>query len=202
VIERHLTPLALKLLEWTDPLAEERDLGKHDDSGVVRYFNDFVDIPSVEWEALFDSSTTLDLFINYTRTWRNTYMKQLDALVRRDRSRLRLVLPDTSPRSRVLALQAHRHGKSVGAFRTLVEEARGDFAAFGRNVEVYETSVAFHHSAHIFERGAVISLYSLCGERIATPAFVVEEGGLFDFVRHDFALLVNGTDLSRCWRVA
>lgn len=200
IIREHLQPVALKLLEWNNPLAEERDLGLHDEPGLLRYFNDIVEMPPVEWEALFETTDSLDLVINYAATWRNTYLKHLEAIAAG--GRLRVVLPDTSPRSPVVSLLARRHSLSTADFRKRVMTARTDFSglADGFGVTIYETSVAFHHAAYIFSSGAVIALYALSGQRIPTPALLVGEGGLLSFVRNDFERLVS-TNSSRCWQV-
>lgn len=172
---------------------EEVEFGVREDPGIVRYFDDFTDIGK-EWDDLFDRSNQLDLVINYGATWRNTYLKQLQALLSRDKARLRVVLPSSLPDSPLVKIQAERHQISPDDFRHLVEQAVTDLRALDRDqqrVFLYQATVAFHHALYLFSAGGVLALYALCGERIPTPAFLVEPGRLWSFLRSDFERLLR-----------
>jgi hypothetical protein len=166
-------------------------------AGIHQIYPDFVDI-EVDWHDFLTESPTLDLAIMYGATWRNTYRKQLHALVRRADGRLRIVLPDITEDSPLVPLYANRLSISNGEFRVRVETAISDFASIDprRHVEIYLTRLAFHHAIYLFTGRAVVGLYALCAERIPAPAFLAGDGVLLDFLRSDFDKL-----LPKCRRV-
>lgn len=63
-----------------------------------------------------------------------------------------------------------------------------------RHVEIYVTTRVFRHAIYMFADRAILALYSLCGERIPTPAMLVSEGGLLSFVRVDFDRLIGQSE--------
>lgn len=162
------------------------------ESGIAKFYSDFVDIER-DWDALFSVSSTLDLAIMYGATWRNTHRKRLQTLAGRADGRLRLVLPDPSPDSPVVDLYAHLLETSADDFRRKITEAISDFQTMGprRHVEIYVTSSVFRHASYLFTHQAVLALYALCGERIATPAFLASDGELLSFMRTDFDRLLD-----------
>ncbi len=175
----------------------ERIFGSQD-SGIAKFYSDFVDIEG-DWDALFSVSSTLDLAIMYGATWRNTHRKRLRTLAERPDGRIRLVLPDPSPASPVVDLYAHMLGIESDDFRRKIGEAVSDFQTIGprRHVEVYLTSSVFRHASYLFTHQGILALYALCGERISTPALLASEGELLSFMRTDFdQLLYRSTRLT------
>jgi hypothetical protein len=164
-------------------------------SGIVRFYDDFVDIES-DWDALFAASSTLDLAVMYGATWRNTYRKNLHVLAGRPDGRLRVVLPDPSAGSPHAALYAHTLRVTPEDFRRKVTEAIDDFRTIGprRHVEVYLTTAMFRHAVYLFTHRAILALYALCSERIPTPALLASDGGLLSFIRLDFDRLLEQSD--------
>jgi hypothetical protein len=165
------------------------------DSGIVRFYGDFVDIEG-DWEALFAASTTLDLAIMYGATWRNTYRKNLHALAGRPGGRIRVVLPNPSADSLVVAPYAHSLRITPDDFRRKVSEAIDDFQSMGprRHVEIYLTTAMLRHAIYLFTHQAVLALYALCSERIPTPALLASDRGLLSFMREDFDRLLEQSD--------
>jgi hypothetical protein len=165
------------------------------DSGIARFYSDFVDIKD-DWENLFASSSTLDLAIMYGATWRNTYRKQLNALAARPDGRIRVVLPEPARDSPLVALYAHSLRIAPDDFCLKITEAVRDFRSIGprRHVEVYLTAAVCRHAIYLFTHQAILALYSLCGERIPTPALLASEGGLLSFMRQDFDRLLEQSD--------
>lgn len=163
--------------------------------GISKFYPDFVDIAG-DWESLFASSSTLDLAIMYGATWRNTCRKHLHAIAGRPDGRIRVVLPDPSVDSILIALYAQTLGINPEDLRGRVHAAIGDFRAMEprRHVEVYVTTRAFRHAIYMFADRAVLALYALCSERIPTPALLVSEGGLLSFLRVDFDRLIEQSD--------
>jgi hypothetical protein len=165
------------------------------DPGSVRFYGDFVDIES-DWEALFSTSSTLDLAIMYGATWRNTYRKNLHALAGRPDGRIRVVLPNPSADSLLATLYAHTLRVTPEDFRRKVTEAIDDFHTIGpqRHVEVYLTTAMFRHAIYLFTHQAVLALYALCSERIPTPALLSSDRVLLSFMREDFDRLLEQSD--------
>jgi hypothetical protein len=164
-------------------------------SGIARFYSDFVDIKG-DWENLFANSSTLDLAIMYGATWRNTYRKQLNALAARPDGRIRVVLPEPTSGSPLVALYAHSLRIAPEDICRKITEAIQDFRAIEprRHVEVYLTAAVFRHAIYLFTHQAILALYSLCGERIATPALLASDGGLLSFMRQDFDRLLEQSD--------
>jgi hypothetical protein len=162
------------------------------DSGIARFYADFVDIEG-DWDALFSASSTLDLAIMYGATWRHTYRKNLYALAGRPDGRIRVVLPDPSAGSPLAALYASTLRITPEDFGRKVTEAIDDFHAIGprRHIEVYLTTAVFRHAIYLFTHQAILAMYALCSERIPTPALLASEGGLLSFMRVDFDRLLE-----------
>ncbi|MGQ0715999.1 MAG: hypothetical protein ACT4NP_01570 [Pseudonocardiales bacterium] len=160
--------------------------------GIAKFYHDFVDIAG-DWESLFVSSSTLDLAIMYGATWRNTCRKYLQAIAGRPDGRIRVVLPDPSADSILIAFYAQTLGITPEDLRGRVHAAIADFRAMEprRHVEVYVTTRAFRHAVYMFPDRAILALYALCGERIPTPALLISEGGLLSFLRVDFDRLIE-----------
>lgn len=166
-----------------------------DGSGIVRFYPDFVDIEA-DWDTLFAGSTTLDLAFMYSATWRNTHRKRLHTMAERPDGRIRVVLPDPSSNSVLPDVYAEMIAVPADDLRRKINEAIEDFTTIepGRHIEVYITNRVFRHALYVFSREAILALYALCGERIPTPAILVSEGGLMEFMRMDFDhLLDHGT---------
>ncbi|MGQ0775949.1 MAG: hypothetical protein ACT4NY_16270 [Pseudonocardiales bacterium] len=163
--------------------------------GIAKFYPDFVDIGG-DWESLFTSSSTLDLAIMYGATWRNTFRKHLYAIAGRPDGRIRVVLPDPSAGSILIELYAQTLEITSVDLRERVQAAIVDFRAMEpcRHVEIYVTATVFRHAIYMFADRAILALYSLCGERIPTPAMLVSKGGLLSFVRLDFDRLIERSE--------
>lgn len=194
----HEKPLLLELatticaLEDGLPATESTPATTAGDSGIARFYSDFVDIEH-DWEDLFVESFTLDLAIMYGATWRNTYRKNLSALAQRPDGRIRIILPEPAPDSMLIDTYAHSLRITSDDLRRKINEAISDFKSLEprRHIEVYLTSALFRHAIYVFTHRAVVAMYALCGERIATPALLASEGGLLNFVRLDFDRLLE-----------
>jgi len=163
-----------------------------EEAGIRRVYGDIMDMYG-DWEALFSRSRRLDLFLMYGRTWRNTYLKHIERLISHRDGRLRVVLPDSSPTSKAVALYAKLMRTSQRNLRGLIEEAYTDFAGLKpkSRVQLYSTQALYRHALYLFDTGGVLALYALCGLRIPTPCFLVADGSVLDATRTDFERLVN-----------
>lgn len=163
-----------------------------EEAGIRHVYGDIMDMYG-DWEALFEHSRRLDLFLMYGRTWRNTYLKYIERLVGQRDGRVRVVLPDISPASKALALYAKLMRTSQKSLRGLIEEAYTEFAALRpkSRVQLYSTQALYRHALYLFDTGGVLALYALTGQRIPTPCFLVADGSVLDAIRTDFERLVN-----------
>lgn len=166
-----------------------------DGHGIERFYSDFVDV-GADWESLFESASTLDLAVMYSATWRNTYRKHLHAIAERSDGRIRAVLPDPSADSILIPAYAHTLGITPDDLRGRVQAAVCDFQSLrpGHHVEIYLTTRMFRHAIYMFSDRAILALYALCSERIATPALRVSHGELLSFLRVDFDHLIEQSD--------
>ncbi|HLX51168.1 MAG TPA: hypothetical protein VKS82_22820, partial [Streptosporangiaceae bacterium] len=116
------------------------------DPGIARFYSDFVDITD-DWDRLFAASSTLDLAIMYSATWRNTYRKNLTALAARPDGRIRVGLPDPAPTCPLTPLYAYTLGITPGDFHRRVSDAIEDFRTIGpqRHIEIYLADTLFRH---------------------------------------------------------
>jgi hypothetical protein len=160
-------------------------------SGVTEYFADFVDIGD-EWERLFKNAHELDLVIMYGRTWRNTYLKHIRNMLKRPGGQLRIVLPEVKTASPLLRLYAERLNTTERTLFGRIEDAKTEFKDLRKwgHVEIYTTPFYLNHALYLFDHAGVLAFYAFRTHRCPTPALVVREGDLLNFLRKDFEWLV------------
>ncbi len=168
-----------------------------DKSGLRGFYSDFVDVDC--WQGLFESSTMLDLVLMYAATWRNTYLKAVKRLLS-NHGRLRVVLPEAPAKSPLLHVYADKLSMDAEELKRKVYLAVKEFRDLSRHghVEVYCSRRYFTHAMYLFDTAGILALYSYSHERIATPAFVVEDGELITFLRNDFEWLISNDPRTRC----
>ncbi|MGH7927429.1 MAG: hypothetical protein ACREQV_06520 [Candidatus Binatia bacterium] len=105
-------------------------------------------------------------------------------------------MPDPSVDSSPIQAYAQAIGIVPEDFRGKVQAAITDFSSIKpcHHIEVYLTTKVFRHAVYMFADRAVLALYGLCGERIPTPALLVNEGKLLSFLRVDFDRLIEQSD--------
>lgn len=154
-------------------------------SGLERVSNRYLE--EVEWEALFEESHSLDIVVAYASTWRNTHLGRLRDLVSRKGGRLRVFLPDPADAATMKVLSG-RFNTTPSALKAKVEEAIEDFrglAAHG-DVEIYVRAGDAVFSCYLFDRRAVLTLYSHSQERRGSvPTLLMGAGTLREFVSTD-----------------
>lgn len=163
-------------------------------SGLSGFSASFHD--DIEWDDLFRRSTHLDIFFVYGATWRNTHTQRIEQLLARDRSRLRVVLPDTAETA-VMAELALRFALTPSDLVSRIQESMAFFrrlsSRFPGKVEVYAIRRSMTHSFYRFNNDAVVALYNHIPERRPVATFVCERGGgLYEFIRSDFYGVIEG----------
>lgn len=159
-------------------------------SGITTFYHDFADVDC--WGKLFEEANSLDLVIMYSATWRNTYLKHVQQLLRRRNALLRVVLPDISDTT-LVEFYARKLQITNRDMQERVSQARSDFLALKNcgAVEIYVCKRYLYHAMYLFNGTGILALYSFKDERTPTPAFLVQEGSLLDFMRREFQWLVT-----------
>jgi hypothetical protein len=147
------------------------------------------------WEQLFKNSTTLDIWVSYASTWRNTHAQAIEKLLSRKNSKLRVVLPDPS-NVRILQELADRYEKEPEALKAQIEEAAKAFLKFRDHgaVEVHFAETLPTFSMYLFNSKAVFAPYNHRKGRIPVPAIVCDEDGfLFRYLAEEFEALIRSS---------
>ncbi|MGZ5440783.1 MAG: hypothetical protein ACXW5U_01460 [Thermoanaerobaculia bacterium] len=153
----------------------------------------------IDWPDLFRNTRELDIFFAYGGTWRNSHLHELQAFVRQDNARLRVVLPDSDDPGTVGDL-ARRFGipdnilvqritDSEAAFRDL-----GGLAECRAHIEVWRLARTPVFSLYRFDNVIVAALYHHRRNRDPVPAFTAERPGtLFEFFGTEFDAIVDSS---------
>ena len=175
------------LFDLAESLIPRQDLGQ-----IEKYYADFIDIGD-EWVSFLEQATHLDLLMMYSETWRNTYLKYLRRTLERPGGRIRVVLPAFDRSKPLVQLYSQRLNVSGEWLQNRHETAIKDFRGLGRigQVEIFTTNHYFNHACYLSDAGGILALYSFQDERTPTPAFVVGDGTLLDFLREDFEWMVS-----------
>ena len=144
----------------------------------------------LSWKEHFSSGRTLDLFIGYGRTWRNTGGNELEDFLSDPRNRLRVCLPDPSE-DWLMAAMGKRFDKDVQSLRAEIFEAAKHYSKLREehdaSVQIFFRPGEPTHVAYIFERSAVVTLYRhRRGRSKQIPTFVMGQGEFLDFLTDDF----------------
>ncbi len=158
---------------------------------------DFVAIEPGEWQEWFRSSTTIDLFVMYSRTWRNTYLSELREVVAKGGS-IRVVLPSLSPDNRALGIMAGRMGEPIGELHEGVSETATELAKLGSRVSIKYTRLYYTHAMYLSESGGYVSLYSYLGNRDPTPAIRLTPGPMLTRFRDEFSEVSKNASDNQC----
>ena len=164
----------------------------HDLSGIIRYYIDFVDIVE-DWLDLFKNSACLDLLVMYSSTWRNTYLKHIRDVLAKPKGRLRVILPAINEKHPLLKVYAERLDVTTKVLSARIRDSMNEFCDLSKfgSVEIYSSTRYFNHACYLFDTGGVLAMYSYQSGRVLTPAFVLQEGELLNFLRKDFEWLVS-----------
>lgn len=158
----------------------------------------------IDWRSYLREVNKLDIFFAYGRTWRNTYIHELQEVASRDGARIRVVLPDPEDDQTVSEL-ARRFDYTTEDLTELVREAevyfrnlRSSAGARGAQVDIWFLPAAPHFSFYRFDRTAIMALYTHRRERAPVPTFVCEMGGtLYDYIRKEFDAMIRPDGLAR-----
>lgn len=169
-------------------------------SGITRTTSNFRS-GDLNWDTYFQNVSEIDIFLSYGRTWRSTHLEKLRQMARNKKVRMRVVLPNPDNDETVREL-ARRFTYEPDELVRLIKEAEGFFRNLrqsgGGKIEVWFTVTPPLFSFYIFDRIAVVALFSHRPERTAVPAFVCEQGGyLYGYLREEFDAMVREGGLAQ-----
>lgn len=158
----------------------------------------------LDWSTYFRSVNKLDIFFAYGRTWRNTHLEELQKVVARRDTRIRVVLPDHEIDYVVQEL-ARMFNSDPASLKASIVEAEEYFRALrnsaltnGAKVDIWFLPAAPHFSFYRFDRIAIMALYTHRKDRAPVPTFVCEKDGtLYDYIRQEFDAVVKPDGIGR-----
>ena len=152
---------------------------------------------TIPWQKLIDEAKTVDVMMAWGAGWRAICIPHLGEMMRRSRTRIRVVLPDPEDDALMEAL-ANRFDSTADQVRTNITQAADDFLALRPDkhpdrVAVMFTSERLLFACYLIDRTAVISFYTHAPHDRPVAAFsCIAEGDLFEFVRGEFDLFSTG----------
>ncbi len=164
------------------------------DAGLTRLTTHYAEI---DWNDLLNRASHVDLFFAYAATWRAYHDAALRKLVKRDGTRLRVILPDREDAAQVAQLAA-RFGASDDQIVQKIKDAESAFAVLSGEssqrtaVELRVTRAFPVYTYYRFDGRCIGVLYSQAGKRVEVPAFECQHGGtLHKFFSSQFDALWN-----------
>jgi hypothetical protein len=165
-------------------------------SGVAQITDSFHE--EVDWVHLFDDASKIDVFFAYGATWRNRHSEKLKSFVRREHSRLRIVLPDLSDPQTTAEL-ARRFDTPQATLVTYIRDAEEFFVSLrtscgvGTVVELWRYPGCPLFSLYRFDNSMVFTIYTHRRTRHPIPPFVCRNTGtLFGFLYEEFQAMISG----------
>ncbi len=158
---------------------------------------------NISWDDLFLSSTEVSIFISYGQTWRNNHSNIIRTFLNDKTHTLNVYLPELDSDSEAVQNMCRRFGYKEDVLLERSRTAEKEFLAFGEvsagspsarkrgrvNVIRVRTSGPLH-TMYMFDKHAVIAMYSHRPRRVDVPAFVVRSDGLlYGFVEDEFRFL-------------
>lgn len=166
-------------------------------SGIVKYYNDFVDI-SDDWITLFNHSKNLNILSMYSQTWRNTYLKYLNEITMTKNGKITIILPDFNNKN-LLGLYSERLQCDEADLFQRIQLAKQDYSEINLNgkVELYVADLYFNHAFYLFDNACIYATYSYEIGRVPTPAILLEDGQFMAFLKKDFQYLLDNKKLTK-----
>ena len=152
--------------------------------------------PQISFHELFHDSRTLDLWVAYGSTWRNSNLQNFEQMLARENSRVRVILPNPKNQAIVRTL-ASRFQKTEDSVREVIQETVLAYRRLGaarNNVEVLFADKLPTFTFYLFDNRAVLALYShRSGREIPVLTMLcTHEGAYFRYLRDEFDSLLAG----------
>tara|TARA_R110002111_G_scaffold18931_1_gene46156 strand:- start:4534 stop:5373 length:840 start_codon:yes stop_codon:yes gene_type:complete len=161
-------------------------------AGILEVSRAFLKLP---WPQLFKESNSLQLFISYGRTWRNTYRPNIIDFMSTSKKKLSLYLPDPDDDLTINELARRfridpseikkRISESISDFEDMCTEAGGKASS---RLRIYRISgIAPTSTYYLFDNVAIITTYPHSKTRQPAPVFLIGKGGdMYTFVEEEF----------------
>ena len=186
-----LWELAAKRAFLAELMAQARLAEEVRSAGIVTVTTDFQ--RGVDWKRMFKTVRRLDIFFSYGRTWRGTNVAELNEIVQRSDTRVRVVLPDPYNNELMKEL-GRRFRKSPDEVKSLILEASNDFQNIFKdsNFSLWFLPESPVFSFYRFDHLVVLALFKHGTRGGELPTFMVEQGGaIYDFVRREFDAFIQ-----------
>lgn len=154
---------------------------------------------------MLGTTSQLDIFFAYGRTWRRICHSHLMELAARGHSKIRVVLPDPEDGVSIHSM-ADRFEITPDELKRQIYEAKEFFqsllaedASLRENVTVWFRRGTTLFSFYILDKVAVITLYAHTfesfGPTVKSPTLIVSKGGwMFDWLQDEFKRIIQGAD--------
>jgi len=165
-------------------------------AGLLGFTDEFYREP--DWVPLFKVVKELDIFFAYGRTWRHTFDQQLKEVAKRNKARIRVVLPDPESTPTMSQL-AERFSYTPEKLKSLIEEAKAYFEDLrsvsgntGAKIEIWLLPDPPLFTFYRFDHTVILTLYSHAHERRLVPTFIIQRGGkLYEFAINEFEAILK-----------
>jgi hypothetical protein len=185
--------------KYTDELFAKIGMARHLVSAgvgtITMSFND----DQIDWTNLFGQSSTLDIWVAYANTWRNKNIDKIRALLARNDSKIRIILPDPDDEN-LMAQLAARFSKDADGLRDNILETVNEFRALAvepAKLEIHFAPKSPLFTFYVFNNFAVLAFYNHRDGKLSVPTFVCNhEGTLYQYLSNEFAGLRVGARLA------
>lgn len=158
-------------------------------AGILTVSTDFYH--GIDWQGLFRSSTQVDVYFSYARTWRNANRDSIAAFAARKEAVLRVFLPDSQD-PRLVEHLAERFSMTPDELQGAIDEAARDFVQVFKDqqgkakLEIWFVKIQPVYTFYLFNEGVVMALYNHQRRKTAVPVFVAGRNGyIYDFVTRE-----------------
>ena len=150
-----------------------------------------------DWSEMFRNSTSVDIYVAYARTWRESCREDLETFVKRKKAYLRVILPDPT-NELVVAELGRRYGYTPEEMQQHIKEAIQFFDALrkaaprGAKVEIWLCPTAPQFTFYRFDQHVLVAFYSHRAGKVAVPLLILaKEGTLFRFISDEVSGIIK-----------
>lgn len=156
----------------------------------------------IDWDDLFQKASEVDLLFYGSSWWINQNFKNLESFVKRQHTRLRVVLPDLDDSHTMLESSRRINATAEKEIR-IITGALNDFRNLVEqypkaNIEIWLLKKSLLFSVFRFGNKAVLSPYSHRASSVGVPTIVcVEDGEIFRFIESELISIFNDKNTNR-----
>jgi hypothetical protein len=183
---------------FADEMLERAGIAKQLSTAGIKQVTDSFQSAELDWGSLFKNASSIDLFFSYAQTWRNQRIHDFEAMLKRQNSLVRVVLPSYEDDQTVEEL-ARRYSYDKSKMHGILLEAVDYFKnlehQFPGKVKVWLLPAAPRFTYYRFDRTALIAPFGHRKNRAPVPTIVcAEDGTLFQFASNEFEAMVAPKD--------